>query len=218
LPHPPFVVDDFIGETMADEEGYSPKKAETIKSVLLAGAKYGQSGLPLAYKLKVLKLIAFQGFRVKDAMVLYGKYIGNWGEKVTTYTFEAMKEGKAVKRVIKAPVEQVQFQVLTDMDTLVEKTTYEVATIRIRAVDQNGNVLPYFQEPISLTVTGDIALIGPDVISLKGGMGGTYVKSLGREGVGQLIVKPMTANLSTLQAPGNPQDVTLSFDVKINKN
>ena len=202
LPHPPFIVDDFIGETMANEEGYSTKKAETIKSVLLAGVKYGQSGLPLKYKLKVLKLMALDGFRVKDAMTLYGKYIGNWGGKVTTYTFEAMKEGKAVKSVIKAPVEQVQFQVLTDMNTLVEKSTYEVATIRIRAVDQNGNVLPYFQEPISLSVTGDIALIGPDVISLKGGMGGTYVKSLGRVGVGQLTVK----------------DVSLSFEVKINDN
>ena len=69
-------------------------------------------------------------------------------------------------------------------------------------MDQNGNVLPYFQEPISLSVTGDIALIGPDVISLKGGMGGTYVKSLGRVGVGQLTVK----------------DVSLSFEVKINDN
>lgn len=204
LPHPPFVVDDFIGETMANEEGYATKKAETIKSVLLAGAKYGQSGLPLAYKLKVIKLMALDGFRVKDAMALYGKYIGNWGEKVTTYTFEAIKEGKVVKSVIKAPVEQVQLQVLTDMHTLEEKSTYEVATIRIRAVDQNGNVLPYYQEPISLSVTGDLALIGPDVISLKGGMGGTYVKSLGKEGLGQLTVKPF--------------DVTLSFEVKIKKN
>ncbi len=207
LPHPPFRVDDFIGETMANEEGYSAKKAETIKSVLLAGAKYGQSGLPLSYKLKVLKLMVLDGFKVKDAMALYGKYIGNWGEKVTTYTFEAMKEGKAVKSVIKAPVEHVQLQVLTDMNTLEEKSTYEVASIRIRAVDQNGNVLTYFQEPISLSVTGDIALIGPDVISLKGGMGGTYVKSLGKEGVGHLIVK----------SQGEPHDVILSFEVKISR-
>ena len=207
LPHPPFRVDDFIGETMANEEGFSTKKAETIKSVLLAGAKYGQSGLPLTYKLKVLKLMALEGFRVKDAMALYGKYIGNWGEKVTTYTFEAVKEGLPVKSVIKAPVEQVQLQVLTDMNILVEKSTYEVASIRIRAVDQNGNVLTYFQEPIRLTVTGDIALIGPDVISLKGGMGGTYVKSLGKEGVGQLTVK----------SQGEPHDVTLSFKVMVSK-
>jgi beta-galactosidase len=210
LPHPPFTVDDFIGETMAKEEGYSTKKAETIKSVLLAGAKYGQSGLPLKYKLKALKLMVFDGFKVKDAMALYGKYLGNWGAKVTTYTFEAIKNGKVVKTVRKSPVEAVRLEVLSDTNTLVECSSYEVATIRIRAVDQNGNLLPYYQEPIGLYVTGDLALIGPSIISLKGGMGGTYIKSMGKTGVGQLTVKFINAQPET-----NSQEVTLSFDIEI---
>ena len=68
--------------------------------------------------------------------------------------------------------------------------------------EQSGG--PADVEPVQLTVTGDIALIGPSLISLKGGMGGTYVKSLGREGQGTL----------TLSAPGAP-DVIIDFQVSL---
>ena len=79
-----------------------------------------------------------------------------------------------------------------------------MALVRIRAVDQNGNVLPFFNEPLRLETEGDIQLIGPDCISLKGGMGGAYVKSLGRSGRGSLIVKC-----------NGMQDCRLPFSVEI---
>lgn len=49
---------------------------------------------------------------------------------------------------------------------------------------------------------GEIALIGPSVISLKGGMGGTYVKTTGAEGCGTLILR-------TAQA----EEVRIGFEV-----
>ena len=68
-----------------------------------------------------------------------------------------------------------------------------MALVRIRAVDDHGNVLPFYQEPVHLITEGDISIIGPDTIALQGGMGGTYVKSLGRSGQGALLLQSRTA-------------------------
>ena len=72
-----------------------------------------------------------------------------------------------------------------------EGNTYDVAAIRIRAIDENQNLLPFYQEPIKVEVEGPIAIIGGDVLSLKGGMGGLYVKTLGEKGKAKLrLVNP----------------------------
>lgn len=197
LPHGPITLDDFIGDTMEKAEGYSASKASAIKEVLLAGAKYGQGGLPLSIKLKVLKLMLFHGFKIKDAMRLYGKYIGNWGEKVTTYTFEAVLGNKPVKRVNKGPVEQIVLQVNIDETELIEETSYAVSSVRIRAVDQNGQVLPYYQEPLFIQLEGPFERIGPEIITLKGGMGGTYIRTTGIEGQGTLTISPVKGCVDT---------------------
>jgi beta-galactosidase len=54
--------------------------------------------------------------------------------------------------------------------------------------DENGNILPYANDPVVLDISGPIELIGPTVISLSGGMGGTYVRSTGKSGNGILEV------------------------------
>ncbi len=60
-------------------------------------------------------------------------------------------------------------------------------------MDEYGNVLPYFQEPVTLKTTGPIELIGPDVISLRGGMGGTYVRTMEECGEAELLLTTQQA-------------------------
>ena len=120
------------------------------------------------------------------------------------YRFEAIKDGKVVSVITRQPMKQVQLRLNPSRTNLTERHTYDVAAVRIEARSDSGNLLPFYQEPVQLTVTGDIALIGPSLISLKGGMGGTYVKSLGREGQGTL----------TVSAPGAP-DVIIDFQVSL---
>ena len=117
---------------------------------------------------------------------------------------EAIKDGKVVSVITRQPMKQVQLRLNPSHTNLTERHTYDVAAVRIEARSDSGNLLPFYQEPVQLTVTGDIALIGPSLISLKGGMGGTYVKSLGREGQGTL----------TVSAPGAP-DVIIDFQVSL---
>ena len=59
-----------------------------------------------------------------------------------------------------------------------------------KMVDDNGNILPYANDPMMLSTVGPIEVIGPSIISLQGGMGGTYVRTTGKAGDAKLIITP----------------------------
>lgn len=198
LPHGPILIDDLIGDQLERIEGYPHKTAEAVKSVLMATSRFGVAKLPLRIKLTVLKLMLFHSFKIEDGTRLYTKYIGNWGGISHSYRFEAIKDGKVVKTVIKNACSQPQLFAEADHLTLHEETTYDVASIRIRALDEYHNQLPYYQEPITLTLTGEAELIGPSIITLKGGMGGTYIKTMGKSGTATLIISGEGISETTL--------------------
>ena len=58
----------------------------------------------------------------------------------------------------------------------------------LRILDENGNVAPYAQLPVHLTLEGDAQLVGPAVVTAEGGMTGTYVRSIGRAGEARLTI------------------------------
>ena len=83
---------------------------------------------------------------------------------------------------------KVTLRAVADHTELNEEHSYDVAAIRIRAVDENGNILPYFNDVIKLDVKGKAELIGPDTMALSGGMGGTYIKTIGKSGKATLKI------------------------------
>ena len=188
LNHGPIAMDDFIGNILA-EEGFKPGQEKALKEALNTVALYGLNNLPPKFYLLVLKLILVYHMKPQEAVDLYTKYVGDWGGTSTIYRFEAIREGKVVKKTVKEPAREVRLLCSADHIELVEENSYDVALVRIKAVDQNDNILSFFHEPIQLETEGDIELIGPACISLKGGMGGTYVKTKGKSGKGSLIIK-----------------------------
>ncbi len=189
LPYAPIRINDFIGELMEKGENFSHKKAEDIKKVLLAANKYGIANLPWNIKLLAAKCILCYGMSMADAVQLYNKYVGNWGGTSTSYRFEAVRDGRVVASSEKTTMKEAKLQVQVSHQNLIEENTYDVASVRIRAVSEIGNLLSYYQEPLQLETEGNIVLIGPSVISLKGGMGGTYVKTTKEAGTGILRIK-----------------------------
>ncbi|MCM1539899.1 MAG: glycoside hydrolase family 2 protein [Blautia sp.] len=188
LPHPPVKIDDFIGGLMEKQEGYSHKKAEKIKEVLLAIQKYGQNSLPPKYMAKMLLLMATEHMTIADGYRLYSKYAANWGDEVTAYRFEAVRGGKTMAAIEKKPFSSIHLEIDVDTTKLTENETYDVASLRFRMKDENGNLLPFYQEPVTLKAEGAISLMGPEIISLKGGMGGAFVRTKGESGMGALTV------------------------------
>ena len=150
--------------------------------------------------------IAMTKYRMtfQDAYDLYGKYIGNWGDAVPTFRFEAVKNGKVVKVVEKSPVRQVVLEARADHTDLREGATYDVAAIRLTARDGSGNRLPFFNGTVELAAEGPIQIIGPRLLQLRGGCGGTYVKTTGQAGQATLTLRSDQA-----------QPVQIQFDVTI---
>ncbi|MBQ6499517.1 MAG: glycoside hydrolase family 2 protein, partial [Ruminococcus sp.] len=85
---------------------------------------------------------------------------------------------------------------------LLEGSTYDVAAVRVRMTDQNGNTLPYFFGAVNVKVSGDIEPIGESPVMLRGGMGGLYIRTKGS--VGRASV--------TLSAEGC-ESVTIDFEI-----
>lgn len=202
LKHGPILVDDFIGDALDEEGCFSKAQIKGIKEVLNSAARFGVAHLPKSACLAAAKLIVFHRMNMAQAVDLYTRYVGDWGGAATTYRFEAIKDGRVVKTINKEPMKKVELQVVTDRTELTEEHSYDVAAVRIRAVDECGNILSYYQEPVTLSVEGPAELIGPKAVSLHGGMGGTYLRTLGQSGSVTLTV-----------SSGQTEPVTVKFFV-----
>lgn len=184
----PILISDFIGPRLEQEEGMNAKQAQLVKDILNYSAIHGFAKLPPKIMAKAGVAMAKYHMTFQDAYDLYGKYIGNWGDTVATFRFEAVKDGRVVKTVEKSPVRRVVLDVQTDHTDLREGATYDAAAIRVTARDENGNRLPFFNGAVELAAEGPIALIGPRLLELRGGCGGTYVKTTGQTGDASLTL------------------------------
>ncbi|MCR4897200.1 MAG: glycoside hydrolase family 2 protein [Lachnospiraceae bacterium] len=204
LKHGPILIDDFVGDIIRETEGWSKEKADMVKYILNQTALKGVGNLPGKVFRTAAKLMLFHGLKPSDAVPLFQKYVGDWGGTATVYRFEAVKDGQVVKTLTKAPATRLRLEAREDHSILKEDDTYDVAAVRIRMKDEYDNTVVYYQEPVFLETEGPIRIIGPSVISLKGGMGGTYVKTTGEAGDAALILRTEAG-----------EKVRIRFDVRV---
>lgn len=177
LSHGPIKIDDFVGSAVDEGENYSPKFKKELKEVLNAVTFYGLNHLPLRIMWLAAKAVLLHHLTFSDAYALYIKYVGDWGGEATVFKFEAIVDGKVAKTRTYGPTGGVHLVAEADHTDLKEGKTYDVAAISIKALDDYGNVAPFFNEAVQIKSHGDISIIGPDVVNLKGGMGGTYIRT-----------------------------------------
>ena len=200
LAHGPILIDDFIGDAIIKSGDFKQKQAEEITEALNLVAVYGFAKMPKRAIRIALKMMLLHHMKPTEAVVLLNKYIGDWGGTSTVYRFEAIKDGKVIKTITKEPMTQMRLEAKADH-------TYDVAAVRIRVVDENDNQLNFFNEPVVLRTEGPIEIIGDSVVSLKGGMVGTYLKTTGEAGSVALYMK-------TAQA----EEVKIEFSVNVATN
>lgn len=206
LKYSPILVDDFIGDAIVKNEKYPEPVARELTAALNHIARHGYGSLPPKVLWTAFKCLAFHGIKINEIVDLYTKYAGNWGGASTEYRFDAIMQGKVVKSVTKCPMSKASLVATSYKNVLKEGETYDVSAIRIKAVDEHGNTLDFATNPVSLTAVGPIEIVGPKLISLAGGMGGTYVKTVGQTGPASLI----------LESP-NLGEVKLHFEVVAEK-
>ena len=183
LKHGPILIDDYIGNQIIDNEKLKEKVAKEITYALNYTALHGLVNQPLKVKMIIAKVMLFHGLKYKDAVGFFNKYVGDWGGTSTVYRFEAIKDGTVVKSIIKEPAKELNLSLKPSKRYLRNEETYDMLAVRMTVVDQNNNVLPFYQEAVQVSVDGPIELVGPSVVSFKGGMAGIYVKAkVGEEG------------------------------------
>ncbi len=203
LPHGPQRVEDTVGCLLETQEGFSKKKADTLRKSLVAIGKKGLAGLSPADLARMAWAMLRYKLSYADAFALYGKYIGNWGGEATIWRFDAISGGQVVKSVTCCPSAKLHLEVKASGTLLQEVHTYDMAAVRIRILDEYGNIAPYAQLPVQLKLEGAAQLVGPEVVTAEGGMCGTYVRSVGASGTARLTVS--ACGLS---------DVTVNFQVR----
>lgn len=191
--HGPIPIHDLVGDLLISEEGFTKEQSDATKFILNSVMKYGLNHIPMQAYMKMPKLLLKYKMSVEQVTSLYTKYIGNWGEDSISYRFDAIKNGKVVKSITKAPMNQEVLDVQVSHTNMIENHTYDVSLVRIKRISEYGNVLNVSHEVISLETKGPIEIIGPKVFALQGGMFGTYVKSIGL-GKASLIIKDSKGN------------------------
>lgn len=184
----PILIDDYIGKLLEIEEKMPPKKAKYVTKALNYIGLNGYTQITPTLAKMALKCMLVYRMSINQIVDLYTKYVGDWGGKSTVYRFDAIKDGKVVKTVTKTPMSKMHLDIESSANTLCERTSYDVAAIHVRAVDENGNLLPYCNEPIRLSTAGPIEIIGPDTLSLRGGMTAFYIKTTGKKGKAEIRI------------------------------
>lgn len=198
LKHGPIRIDDYIGDALEKGENMSHNQAEAVKELLNETARVGLYGLSKKMYIKAAGLIARYHMKMTDAVELYNRYIGDWGGTSTAYRFEAITNGEVVKELCIKPMTSWHIKADIDHSNLKETNSYDVAAVRLMAVDENENVLHFFNDPVELLAEGPIEIIGPKTISLQGGMGGTYIKTIGESGKASITIKGMNGTTMTI--------------------
>lgn len=188
LRHAPFVMDDLVGELLRTQEGYDEARSDAVRKGLALIVANGTDDMTPEKKAAILDICRPFGVDWDEIWRVYGKYIGNWGGEATVWRLDAVTGGKIVASKTYSPTAALRLQVTVSSTVLHERDSYDMAAVRIRVLDANGNIAPYAQLPIRLTLTGEAQLVGPDILSAEGGMCGCYVQSIGSLGSARLTV------------------------------
>lgn len=192
LPHPPVHIDDFVGELLKTEEGFSDEVAAKVKKCLFAAQKYGMDKLPLSIKLTLLNLKTRHGFTMEQGIDLFNRYMGGWGQESGLWRFTAIREGEAAEYVEKGAYTRPCLVAWAERTMLTEGSAYDMTLVHLECRDERGNRVPTAFDPILLTTEGPIQVVGPRAVSLEGGAFGTYVRTVGQTGEGVLTLTSPT--------------------------
>ena len=160
LPHGPVEVDDTIGALLESQEGFPKEQAALVRECLLAAGKYGTANLPLRWKAKFAWCFARYHMTMADGTALYGKYVGNWGGEATVWRFDGKKDGRTVLSRVYCPGRALHVDAVPSRTALREGDTYDMAAVRIRLLDEFGNLVSYAQPPVRLALEGAAEQIG----------------------------------------------------------
>ncbi len=95
---------------------------------------------------------------------------------------------KVVSNIVCSPSAALHLDAKVSSTDLFEGTSYDMAAVRVRILDENNNPAPYAQIPITFSISGEAELAGPSTVTAEGGMCGTYIRTVGKTGTAILTI------------------------------
>ncbi len=181
LAHPPIQIDDFVGALLEKYEGLGHSEAVQLAACLNALRRAPSVPSPLL-RARLGRLLRTLRMSESTLARLYQTYIGVLGSPPSRFRFEAVWRGRVVRTLIQEPAQRVRLECTVRNGILTDGPSWDCAAVSLRAIDQNGCLLPYCSEAVRLSVEGPAVLIGPSVIPLRGGMAGAYLATTGVAG------------------------------------
>jgi beta-galactosidase len=198
LPHPPIIIPNSIGNLIDNEPNFSPSEKKIIRNVLVS-MQHKNMNLSLTSKLAFFYLMKKKHLTYNDALTLVETYLLQWNSLNSRWKIEGVVGTQVVTEVLLESFKSSSLELLCDERPLVESQTYDVKVIKIRHVDQNGQILRLSNEAVMIELDPIFELIGPKIISLRGGQGAFYVKSRHQEGDGTISVTSSSSLHSSLK-------------------
>ena len=105
LPHPPIEIHDFVGLLLEKYEGIDRTAAPQVAAILNEMRRDAMELSPLSRARMYSLRLSWN-----ELVQLYYKYIGVLGSPAAVYRFEAVWHGRAVRTVVKEPVQSVRLE------------------------------------------------------------------------------------------------------------
>ncbi len=190
LPHPPVVIDDFIGEQI-EGEGWSPKDAKLFRRLAGRAMAVGASRLTAGERLRMGLFMVRHGLTRQKLEALVMRYGMGWGSQDETIRLVGILDGKeVVERSFGADAAAKTLVAEADVSRLVavEEEEWTGTRIVVRALDQYDNTVPFVFEPYTVEIEGPARLIGPPQRALVGGAGAFWVAGGTEKGRVRIVV------------------------------
>ncbi|MBI9009526.1 MAG: glycoside hydrolase family 2 protein [Tenericutes bacterium] len=176
IPNAPIIFDDYIGDLIVQSGEFSEKDAKKITKLLYAFYKDGFN-MSLSNKLSYLSLLRRKIVDFKDLVRLAEKHIAMQQAVPTVFKIEGIIDDEVVitKRI--GHTLEAILKATIDHSVLEHGYTYDATRVVVRMTDEFDNDLLFSNDVISIKVTDELELIGPNQLSLVAGSQSFYVKT-----------------------------------------
>ena len=117
-----------------------------------------------------------------DERFVTPEMVGDWGMSWKPGHFVGYVGGQvAASHTFSAAPVPEELTIAADHAVL-SSTPKDVTRIALHALDEAGNLMPYMDEVVSIDVQGPAKVVGPDVLTLRGGTAGFWIETTGGAG------------------------------------
>jgi beta-galactosidase len=178
LPHPPFIIDDYIGDAILNSGRFSKMDASIVKEALRLGAIKGFSRLGLWQYSKIGLVMVKNKLSYKNLVDLWYQFVTNWGDESTKFTFKGYLKNELVTTKNIEVGHKYHLEVIPDSETMTVGSTFDVLRLVVKVTDEFGFPATYLQQAASIKVSPELAVIGPTIFPITGGQTGVFIRTV----------------------------------------